>query len=811
MKQQTALGKQTPYRLKILGLVTGLIALVILAAGFTLATVQIQAAASAYIAGQSVWSRAQVASVHYLYRYAEEGQPDALASARVWLDIPLADREARLAMEARPIDRDLARQALIRGQNHPDDVGRMIWLFRYFSDFAYFRSAMEVWRDSDQYILELQGIANTMEAEWASFEPNREQLDELSERLAQVNDELGLLAMQFRLAMTDASRWMTRILSVVSVGFLFIIALLVWLLGWGLVRALRGSEHRFRAIFEQAAVGMAQVARDGRILDVNHALCKVLDYPKPGLLALRYRDLVHPEDWDVARKKAARIVAGEVDNYTLEQRLLKAEGTPLWVRLTVSTVTPPGGAEPYYIVILEDVSESRRLSVELNYQASHDALTGLYNRWAFERRLSDALQRARTEGTQHALCFIDLDQFKLINDTSGHFAGDHMLRQVVEVFRQTLGEHDMLARLGGDEFGVILENRDLDTAAAIAEQVRQNLSESEFVWQERRYTLNCSMGLVPILPTTPDSEGLLRAADIACFLAKEQGRNRIYVSRENDEQLAEHRGQMEWLTHLREALQENRLFLEAQLITPSVPGKSGLRYEVLVRLRNAQGEVVPPGMFLPAAERFGAAPAIDRWVIEEVFSQLAAHPAHLKGLDACHVNLSGRSFDQPDFQAFVLDALDRHQVPGNKICFEITETAAVNNLVGAITFMETLGQRGCSFALDDFGTGLSSFSYLRRFPVDFLKIDGVFVRDMATDETDLAMVRAINDIGQTLNKITIAEFVEDETILELLCEMGVDYLQGFGIHRPSSFIELLEGGPATGTQPSTNAYVKGRH
>lgn len=585
-------------------------------------------------------------------------------------------------------------------------------------------------------------------------------------------------------------------LSIISLVFLVAIVVLVWLMAWGLLRALRGSEHKFRAIFEQAAVGMGQVAYDGRILDVNHVLCEILEYAKEDLLTRRYRDLVHPTDWDNARQKAASLVAGEVDHYILEQRLIKATGSPVWVRLTVYTVSPPGANQPYYLVIVEDVSESRRLSQELSYQATHDTLTGLYNRWAFEGHLSGALQRVRTEGAEHTLCFVDLDQFKFVNDTSGHFAGDHMLREVVEVFRATLSEGDVLARLGGDEFGIIFKNRDLDTAAIEAERIRKRLSDTEFIWQDRRYSLSCSMGLMPILPSTPDAEGLLRSADMACFLAKEQGRNRVYVSRENDEQLARHRSQMEWLSRLRDALLEGRLFLDAQLISPAVAPSLAegerLRYEVLVRLRDEQGEVVPPGLFLPVAERFGSAPAIDRWVIEEVFSQLTAHPEHLSRLEACHINLSGRSLDQPDFQEFVLAALDRHRVPAHKICFEITETAAVNNLVAALSFMEALGERGCRFALDDFGTGLSSFSYLRRFPVDYLKIDGVFVRDMATDDTDLAMVRAINDIGQTLNKTTIAEFVEDETVLELLCEMGVNYLQGFCIHRPSSFAELLK-------------------
>lgn len=782
-----------PQRLKITALVMGMVCLVAATVGFSIATVQIQSAVAAYIGGQSVWSRAQLASIHYLHRYADKGQPEHLERAREWLEIPLADRRARQIMEAEVLDYSVARQALVLGDNHPDDVSRMIWLFRHFSTLDQLEAAVAIWQESDRYILALVDTAEHLEAEWQSGSPDPERLAALKTELEDLNAQLEPLTGEFRHTMTSAARWLTGLLSIASIGYLMIVALLAWLLGWRLVRVLRRSELKFRAIFEQAAVGMAQVHVSGRILEINSALCEVLEYPSEELLKLRYRDLVHPEDWHHGLQEVRALASGNLDSYILEQRMLTGAGETVWVRMSVSLVSDELVADPYYIVILEDVSESRRLSVELSHQATHDALTGLFNRRAFERRLADSLSRARTEQAQHALCFVDLDQFKLINDTCGHSAGDELLRKVAEIFRDILREGDMLARLGADEFGMILENCDLKTAVKVAEKLRRGVESSEFVWQERTYSVSCSVGLVPVLATTLDVESLMRAADIACYLAKERGRNRIYTSAEDDQQQLEHRGQMEWMNRIRDALQQDRLFLDAQMIDPTSSNSDGLRYEVLVRLRDEDGNVVPPGVFLPPAERFGAAHQIDRWVIEKVLSQLAAHPEHVAKLQSCHINLSGRSFDQPDFEHFVIEAFARHKVPEHKICFEITETAAVNNLVAALAFMETMKRRGCTFALDDFGTGLSSFSYLRRFPVDFLKIDGVFVRDMAEDNTDLAMVRAINDIGHTLGKRTIAEFVENDKIRALLSDIGVDSVQGFGVHRPSSFDDLLRG------------------
>lgn len=783
---------RAPWRLELLAPIVGLLTLVVVAVGFAYTVAKIQFATAAYVSGQSIWSRAQLATVYYLDRFSLTGDREDLERAREWLAIPLADREARLAMAASPVRVEEAKAAMIRGDNHPEDVAGMVWLYRHFSGLGPLRQAIEVWEASDESILRLQSMTEEMAQ---VSEPRA--LSILQEELASLNRRLDIQTEQFRNAMIEAARWVTAFLSTVSVVFLVVIIVFAALLSAWILRVLRHSEGRFRAIFEQAAVGIAQL--DGRsvIRNTNPAFGQILGLPREQLVGRRYRDLVHPEDVTKGDEFREELRRRERSSYTLEKRLTCADGKVVWGRVTVSL-----GQGQEFVVILEDISESRRLSMELSHQATHDALTGLFNRRAFEHRLTETLGRARTEGSHHTLAFIDLDQFKVVNDTSGHFAGDRLLQQVVGIFRRCLREGDMLARLGGDEFGVVLEHCDPQLALRVAEKLRAALDETPFAWEGTSYDISCSIGLVPISASTPDVEHLLKTADIACYLAKEQGRNRVHISCDNDEAQRERLGQMQWVNRVRTALAENRLFLEAQRIVPVREGVSALCYEVLVRLRTETGEVVPPGVFLPAAERFGAVHQVDRWVVREVMRQLACHPAHLAQLQSCHINLSGGSLDQADFGAFVIEALREYAIPPEKICFEITETAAVNNLAEALNFMELLGGLGCHFALDDFGTGLSSFAYLRRLPVHCLKIDGVFVRDIVEDETDRAMVRAINEIGQTLGLQTVAEFVETDEALAWLREIGVDGAQGFGVHRPCAFETLL--GESRGTATSAN-------
>lgn len=787
-------GPDASPRIGYAGLVSGLVGAAILAAAFTVAVVQLQSSVSGYLAANGLWSRGQAETVRYLDRYAETGDPRALEQARNWYEIPLSDLRARQAMESADPDYDVVREHLRRGRFHPEDIPRVITLFPLFAETPHFRDALQAWRETDTQILELGRIADQLEAEWTSDDPSQPHIEELRAQLEKLSRELIVGATAFRGAMVEAGHMLTWLLSLAGIGFFFLLGSFAALLMLRLTRAIRRSEQKFRATFEQAAVGIAQGDQQGRFLEANQALCDILGYSREELRQMRYPSLIHPEDKWVGRAERQAAAAGELDSYTIEQRMIRADGETIWVKVTVSGFSDQADRSAMgYIAIVEDVSESRRLSEELSHQATHDDLTGLLNRRALERQLGDYLRRAHSENSVHALCFIDLDQFKIVNDTRGHVVGDELLRQVANHLGEHLRKGDLLARLGGDEFGLILDRCDPQSAVMVAEKLRRALDDATFIWQGYSFSAACSIGVVPITSKADDTTELLQAADAACQIAKEQGRNRVHLAEGNDAELSERREQMEWVGRIRAALEEDRLYLDAQAIA-SLTDPDRVRYEVLVRMLDENGQTVPPGAFLPASERFGLAHLIDRWVLEHVCRQLQEHPGHLAELEACHVNISGRSFDHEDFMDFVVGLLGRYSVPPEKLCFEITETAAIRHLSDVQAFMERLKGLGCTFALDDFGAGLSSFGYLRDMPVDLLKIDGSFVRKIATDETDRAMVRAINDIGQTLGKTIVAEFVEDDDAFNVLREMGVHYGQGFGIHRPSSFLALIASG-----------------
>lgn len=443
------------------------------------------------------------------------------------------------------------------------------------------------------------------------------------------------------------------------------------------------------------------------------------------------------------------------------------------------------------VLTLRDTSELHRMVQLISYQASHDPLTDLVNRREFELRLQRVLEAARTESVEHALCYLDLDQFKVVNDSCGHVAGDELLRQVAGLLQVHVRKRDTLARLGGDEFGVLMEHCPLEQATRVAEALRLAIQEFRFLWQGKKFILGVSIGLVPITVASDTVTTVLRAADTACYAAKDQGRNRIHLSQEGDKELARRYGEMQWMTRIPWALDGNHFQLNFQRIADlNDVDNHRSHYELLLRLKLEDGRIVLPGAFLPAAERYNLATKIDRWVIRAALNWLTRHPAHLEDLHLCAINLSGRSLGNDEFLGFVTQQFDETGIPPHKICFEVTETAAIANLAKAIQFIESLGSVGCRFALDDFGSGLSSFAYLKNLPVDFLKIDGAFVKDMVNDPVDLAMVDSINQIGKVMGKQTIAEFVENEAILARLEDIGVDYAQGYAINRPQPIEEM---------------------
>jgi diguanylate cyclase (GGDEF)-like protein/PAS domain S-box-containing protein len=439
------------------------------------------------------------------------------------------------------------------------------------------------------------------------------------------------------------------------------------------------------------------------------------------------------------------------------------------------------------VVVFHDVSELRSLS-KMTYQATHDSLTGLINRREFERRVSQALENARNSDGRYVLCYLDLDNFKVVNDTSGHIAGDELLKMLKTRFLSVTRESDSLARLGGDEFGVLLAGCSIDWAVEVAEKIRIMVEDFRFVWDNKAFRIGVSIGVVKISADSGALTDVLRAADSACYMAKEKGRNRVHLYNEDDKELIERQGQMQWVQQIHDVLEQDRFRLFFQTIEKlgRKPGEdSSIHGEVLLRIMDEDMQLIGPGSFIPSAERYNLMPMIDRWVVENTLKLLSGNlETVINVVDRCCINLSGQSLSDERFMKFLIDQIHEAGVPPQLLCFEITETAVIANLNTATSLISTLRDMGCRFALDDFGVGLSSFGYLRNLSVDYLKLDGSFVKNMVNNKTDYEMVRAVNQIGHTMNILTIAEFVEDEAILQAVRELGVDYAQGYAIAKP---------------------------
>jgi diguanylate cyclase (GGDEF)-like protein/PAS domain S-box-containing protein len=440
------------------------------------------------------------------------------------------------------------------------------------------------------------------------------------------------------------------------------------------------------------------------------------------------------------------------------------------------------------VMVFHDVSKESRLFRQLSYQASHDALTGLINRQEFENCIVTALENSRANPShEHALLYIDLDQFKVVNDTFGHTAGDELLRQVMVVIQGKIRSTDTLARLGGDEFGILLERCQSEQAMEIAEAIRGAIDEYRFNWQDTNTKVRCSIGMYMVTSESPDAASIMSFADVACYSAKDMGRNQIHLYQDSDPSVRHE--EMKWVSRITTAVEENRLELYFQPIIGIGKNQSQARghYELLLRMRDENGVIVGPDQFIPAAERYNLMSTLDRWVIREALSQLADKTPESKTAHfTLAINLSGTSLSEDRFLEYVIDELQKHTLPDGAICFEITETAAISNLSRVVHFMNTLKKVGCKFSLDDFGSGLSSFTYLKNLPVDFLKIDGQFIRNVAGDSVDESMVKAINQVGNAMGIATIAERVETKEVLDKLSELGVEYAQGYYIAKPCS-------------------------
>jgi diguanylate cyclase (GGDEF)-like protein/PAS domain S-box-containing protein len=473
--------------------------------------------------------------------------------------------------------------------------------------------------------------------------------------------------------------------------------------------------------------------------------------------------------------------------------LVARDGSTIAIQDSAAPIQDRNGLVVGAVMVFHDVRQERQLHRRLAYLASHDPLTGFINRRELEERLSTVLAAVKAEPSKPAaLLYMDLDQFKVVNDTCGHSAGDLLLRQLGDVLRARVPKSGALARLGGDEFAVLLSDHTMAAATAIAESLREAIAAFRFSWRDNALQVGVSIGIVPVEADSETVATLMSAADVACYVAKDLGRNRIHVYEEGD--AAERHQEMQWVARINKALEEERFELYYQPIVPIMPSAGGEgpwpHYELLLRLRDERGEIVAPSAFIPAAERYNLMPGLDRWVISHTLETLAYRGAAGTTPYTLAINLSGTSLNDARFLDFVLDELTAAAVVPGAICFEITETAAIANLDRVISFMRALRARGCRFSLDDFGTGLSSLTYLKNLPVDYVKIDGQFVRNVLRDGADECVVESIARMARAFKIQAIAERVESRDVMKRLGELGVAFAQGFFIAVPQPVSEL---------------------
>jgi diguanylate cyclase (GGDEF)-like protein/PAS domain S-box-containing protein len=500
-------------------------------------------------------------------------------------------------------------------------------------------------------------------------------------------------------------------------------------------------------------------------------------------------DLVHPDDKALFKQesKSSKRLNTSMD---FEYRIITSSGDTRHVYAKSERVFDNDGILFGAFGTLQDITERKSNEDKLKYEGTHDALTGLINRSEFERRTNCLLSSIQKDRTEHALCFLDLDQFKIINDTCGHIAGDDLLRQLGGILQSVVGDSATLARLGGDEFGLLIENSTIDQSQGLAELILIATREFQFLWDKQVFRIGLSIGLVAITDGFQEITKLLQQADAACYMAKELGRDQIHVYHPGNAEMALRKSEVQWVAQINQAFDDERFCLYAQPIK-GISGNHEMHYEVLLRLLNEKGEIIPPGSFLPAAERYNLIEKLDRWVVNNTFELMAGNSEFFNNIHFISINLSGKSVTNPKFLEYILSELNRTKIKSGQICFEVTETVAISNLDSASTFLSILKTIGFSFALDDFGSGLSSFGYLKTLPVDYLKIDGMFVKDIINDPIDRAMVESINNIGHIMGMKTIAEFVENDEIRAVLDDIGVDYVQGYGIGKPEPFNEVI--------------------
>ncbi|MFC0694286.1 EAL domain-containing protein [Paraburkholderia humisilvae] len=775
---------------------------------FAWVSITVMSVLLAYIAGQGQWARAQKDAVRALERFAHTRAESDYQAFLGDIAVPLADRVGKLEMNTPMPDHHKVVDALLKGRIERDDIDGMVWMYHNFRHVPLFSDGIAFWNSGDQSILQLREIGSRLHALARSNSSPDAAVATLIGEIEAVDQQVTLAEDGFSRSLNKASHVTRNVLIfALTSSALLLLSVVTLFMRRSFTRGER-LEHELRkseklAEVTLASIGDAVIRTDeaGQVTYCNEIaermlgrqLAQMQRQPFDAICELRDEAtgtrIAHGNECTRMQRMPAQ------DGSQPAYYIVRPDGSRVEVDYAATTLRDADGNAIGMVTVLYDVSAERNYAAQLLYQATHDELTDLLNRREFERRLTSVLAHGADGVAGYAVMFLDLDQFKIVNDTCGHAAGDELIRHVGATLRACLSEQDVLARLGGDEFGVVLPRCATADALRIAGRLCEAIAAIRMPWAERTLTSGVSIGLVNSCARLGSLKEVMKAADVACYMAKENGRNRVHLFSLDDQALSATNTQMEWVSRVKAALDEELLCLYAQRIDPVLSGTDGdaqrthdTHIEVLLRMKDASGALVPPAGFVEAAERFNLMPAVDRWVIAHAFAALANgwHAAR-----TWSINLSGASLVDEHLFDYIVAQQRCHGISFDRVCFEITETAAIVNLQKATALIGRLRALGCRFALDDFGTGMSSFEYLKHLHVDYLKIDGSFIQDILHSAPDRAIVQSINQVAHATGKRTIAEFADSSATIECLAEIGVDFVQGYGIGFPEP-LEPLE-------------------